>query len=255
MNGPADNGRYIRKIAVAFDPACATPALLEAAADLAVSFGAELEALFVEDPDIARLSQLPFGRIARPMSGKLETFDAPALLSMRAGPTARFRAALRQLAEARRFAYSVHEVRGRALAEAATESEAELLVIASFHGKFGGARSVDEEARQFAAISPRSVLLASQLPISTHRLLVVADESERGTRAEAIARAILRRDPLHDAPEIGRMVPESKDAAALAERIRAASPTLVIVGLSDAAFISALFDLLSGDGISLLIVR
>ncbi len=131
MTSPDRTYREIRKIAVAFDPSCAAPALLEAAADLAVSFGAELEALFVEDSDMARLSQLPFGRIARLSSGRMETFDTAARLSMRAGPAAKYRDALRRLAEARRFAYSVREVAGLALAQAANESTAELLVVSS----------------------------------------------------------------------------------------------------------------------------
>lgn len=255
MSGTDRTHREIRKIAVAFDPSCSTPALLEAAADLAVSLGAELEALFVEDSDMARLSQLPFGRIARLSSGRMERFDTAARLSMRAGPAAKFRIVLRQLAETRRFAYSVREFAGFALAQAANESTAELLVVSSVTGKFGGIPVADEEAIQFAAVLPRSVLLVSRFPVRTDRLCVVSDDSDRGDRADVIATRLAGgRGPAAD-EGFRHISPDDAPDAELAMRIRDFRPDLLVVGLADAGRISGLLESLKGADLSLLIVR
>ena len=255
MTGPGNNGRAIRKIAVAFDPACCTPALLDVAAAFATSLGAELEALFVDDPDISRLSRLPFGRIIQPTSGKAEMFDHAAMQSRRAGPVARTRTVLRHMSQLHRFAYSVRELPGRALIDVATECTAELLVVASFHGKFGGARHVDEDAQHVAAQSTRSVLLVSQFPISTQRILVVADDNAVGLRALDIATRV--GGPVGADGKNGavRMTPGADDSATLAGRIRDASPTLVVIGLADRALQSALQEQFRQEEFSLLTVR
>lgn len=255
MNGAHEQGREIRKIAVAFDPVCGAPGLLEAAAEFAALFGAELEALFVDDPDMTRLSQLPFGRTIELASGKAEPFDAMALAQGRAGPAARIRATLKSLAQMHRFAYSVRELHGRALTEATGQSTAELLVVASFHGKFGGTRHVDEEAIGFAAASLRSVLLISQYPVSTRRILLVTDESDVGRRAAAIAGRISDRDPGGSGLQIGWPGVAASGPDAVAAEIRSLLPTLVVIGLADPARAAALRERLQGDGLSLLIVR
>ncbi len=245
----------IRKIAVAFDPASSAPALLEAAAEIAASLGAELEALFVDDPDMTRLSQLPFGSIVSPFSGKTERLDAPALLLRRAGPAARSRAALQRLAQFYRFSYTVRELHGRAMAEAASETSAELIVVASFHGKFGGMRCIDEEALGLAAVSARSVFLISQYPVSVRRLLVVGDDGASGVRATAIAARIAQRYPEGDGHQVERLDPAGLDADTVVERVREAHPTLVIVGLRDAGLATALREKLRDGPFSLLMLR
>ena len=146
MNSRGGDGGEIRKVAVAFDPACGSPDLLHAASELAASLGADLEALFIDDQDISRLSRLPFGRIVEPLSGKSEIFDDAAVRSRRAGPLARSRAILRDLSRRHRLAFSVRELPGMALADAASSSTAELIVVASFHLKFGGGRTIDRGA-------------------------------------------------------------------------------------------------------------
>jgi hypothetical protein len=255
MTGPDDNRNDIRKIAVAFDPACSAPALLEAAAEIAASLGAELEALFVDDPDIIRLSGLPFGRIVSPYSGKTERLDAPALTLRRAGPAARSRAALQRLAQAYRFAYTVRELHGRAMREAAGETSAELLVVATFHGKFGGTRSVDEEALGLAATASRSVFFVSQYPVSVRRIALVADGGTTGGRAEQIARRIAGRYPEGGGQQVERIDIAGIDAVAAAARVRAVHPTLVVMGLEDAAMASELRDAFQHDTFSVLVLR
>jgi K+-sensing histidine kinase KdpD len=50
----------VDRILVALDPSLHSRAALEAAAEMAARFGAELQALFVEDVNVRRLSELPF---------------------------------------------------------------------------------------------------------------------------------------------------------------------------------------------------
>ena len=251
----ADGEHPIRKVAVAFDPACSTQALLESAMELAISLGAELEALLVDDPDIARLSQLPFGRIFELHSGRSLLLDRSTVQTRRAGPTALVRAALRRTAARHRVMYSVRELPGLALIDAALKSNAELLVIAGFHGKFGGGRSLDRDAVQIAVESRGSVLLVSHLPVETHRILVVADDSPLAARADAIARRIAQHNRLGEAALAGRLNPDGLDIDTIVGRIASLAPTLVVTGISDAAIVAALHEQLERNPVSVLTVR
>lgn len=251
----ADGHRQIRKVAVAFDPACSAPALLEAATQLAISLGAELEALMVDDPDIARLSQLPFGRLFELHSGKAELFDISAVRSRRAGPLARTRATLRRMAAMHRVTCSVRELPGLALIDATMQSNAELFVIAGFHGKFGGARSIDRDAIRTAVESRGSVLLVSQFPVETRRILVVTDDGPLADRAAAIARRIAQHDPLGEAALAGRLSLDGLDLDAIISRIVSLAPTLVVTGISDDAVVAALHDHFERNPVSVLTVR
>jgi len=247
--------RIFAKIAVAFDPACSAAGLLEAAADLAVAIDAELEALFVEDPDIQRLSQLPFGRMIHPSSGKAETFDPSSLAARRAGPAARSRAVLRELSRRHPFRYSVREAAGRAFAEAAAELTAELLVLAAFHAKFGFRPELDRDVLSFAAACGRSVLLVSSLPVSTARILLVADDSDAGRRASALATRMSARNVPGGEPMLARMTPDDADSDAIIERIRRERPGLLVIGVADAALAERIRGRLDHETVSVLTVR
>lgn len=254
MNARRDDVRDIRKVAVAFDPACASPALLHAASEFAGWLGADLEALIIDDADILRLTRLPFGRIVEPLSGKSMLFDDAAIRSRRAGPLARSRAVLRELSQRHRLSCSVRELPGMALSGAAGESTAELLVIASFHAKFGGDRTIDQDALEIASRSTGSVLLVSGFPLLTRKIAVVSDDSPAGLQAMAIATRLVRETDLSDAA-IERLDPAGQSAPALVDRISAKSPTLVIVGLQDAEVRTALQEMSGTGSFSVLTVR
>lgn len=255
MNSRGGDGGEIRKVAVAFDPACGSPDLLHAASELAASLGADLEALFIDDQDISRLSRLPFGRIVEPLSGKSEIFDDAAVRSRRAGPLARSRAILRDLSRRHRLAFSVRELPGMALADAASSSTAELIVVASFHLKFGGGRTIDRDAWEIAAQSAGSVLLVSHLPVSVRKIVVVSDDSPAGQRAVAVAARLVRRGAPAETPPIGHLHPQGQTAQALAGKVLALAPTLVIVGLRDAALTAAIQEVSVTETFSVLTVR
>lgn len=255
MNGRGEDIREIRKVAVAFDPACASPALLHAATEFAVSLGADLEALFIDDQDIVRLSRLPFGRIVELISGRSEVLDDASISARRAGPRARSRAVLRELSKRHRLTYSVRELPGRGLADAANESTAELFVVASFHSKFGGDRTIDRDAWDIAAQSAGSVLLVSHLPVSTRKIVVVSDDSAAGHRAVAVAARLVRRNAPADTLPVGRLDPIGQRAGELVGKVLDMAPTLVIVGLEDASLTAALLERSGGEAFSVLTVR
>lgn len=255
MSSRGDEVRKIRTVAVAFDPVCASPALLQAATEVAVSLGADLEALIIDDQDIARLCRLPFGRIVEPLSGKSVTFDDAAIRSRRSGPLARSRAVLRDLSERHRLTCSVRELPGVALADAASESSAELFVVASFHAKFGGALTIDPDARDIAARSAGSVLLASHLPVSTRKIVVVSDDSAAGQHAAAVAARLGGGTATTESLAVGDLSPAARAVPALVAQILEMSPSLVVVGLRDPSLSTALQEPSATRGFSLLTVR
>lgn len=255
MNGGSAESREIRKVAVAFDPACTSTALLDAVTELAVSLGADLEALLIDDQDMERLSRLPFGRMFEPLSGKSVAFDDAAIRSRRAGPLARSRAVLRDLSKRHRLVCSVRELPGLALAEVAGRSTAELFVLASFHAKFGGGRTIDREALEVASLSAGSVLLVSQLPVSTRNLVVVCDGSAVGQRALAVAARLVRRNATGNAAPVGRLNPEGRRVRELVGKLSEMSPTLVIVGLQDISLTAALQERAGTVPFSVLTIR
>lgn len=258
MIRPTRKSHEIRKVAVAFDPACSTSSILQAASEFAVLHDAELEALLVHDQDMARLSRLPFGRIIEPVSGKMEEFDDAAIRSRRAGPVARSRAVLRDLSQRYRLTCTVREIPGLSLVDVMTESTAELFVVASSHGKFGGIPTTDPDALQVAMDSAASVLLVSELPLplSARNIVVICDESERGRQAMTVAERLARREsPTGDPESVRQVRPDHLDATAIVQQIRSLAPGLVIIGLSGRELTAQLHEQLDHAAFSVLTVR
>tara|TARA_R110000868_G_scaffold4155_7_gene25251 strand:- start:3567 stop:4064 length:498 start_codon:yes stop_codon:yes gene_type:complete len=165
---------------------------------------------------------------------------------------------MRRTAERRRVFCSVRELPGIGLIDATLKSNAELFVIAGFHAKFGGARSVDRDAVQAAAGVRGSVLLVSQLPVETRHILVVADAGPLGERAAGIARRIARRGSPAGAAQVDRIEVGAgghENFDAVLDRVLSATPTLVVTGLSDGAAVSTLHERLGLNSISVLTVR
>ena len=129
---------------------------------------------------------------------------------------------------------------GLALAEVAGRSTAELSVLASFHAKFGGGRTIDREALEVASLSAGAVLLVSQLPVYTRNVVVVRDESAVGQRALAIAARLVGRNATAKVASVGRLNPEGRRVRELVGKLSEMSPTLVIVGLQDISLKAAL---------------
>lgn len=255
MSAPSPPQREIRKVAVAFDPVCAGPALLEIGSRLASSLGAELEALLLVDEDMSRFSDLQFGRMFEPHSGKSAQFDRSALNTHRAGALARTRAMLRRLSENHRMTCTAREFSAASLVETSAATSGELLVIASRQTKFGGRASVDTEAVRIAVHSARSVLLVSDQQSMSRHVVVVRDQSPVGQRASLIAQVIAASEGLDDDGLASEISVGGEDAGALADRIKSLRPTLLVMGLKDAETAGALHDRIDNSTCSVLFVR
>ncbi|MGB0629827.1 MAG: hypothetical protein ACPGRZ_03960 [Alphaproteobacteria bacterium] len=242
-------------MAVAFDPACVGPALLEVSSRLANSLGAELEALLLVDEDMSRFSELPFGRMFEPHSGKVEQFDSSALRSHRAGALARTRATLKRLADSHRVTCTLREFSAAALVETSAATGGELLVIASRHTKFGGRPSIDMDAVRIAVDSSRSVLLVSDLQAMSRVVVVVRDQTPVGERAKLIAEMIAASEALDEDGEASEISAGDDGVETLAARIESLRPTLLVIGLEDAEKAGALHDRVSSETCSVLFVR
>ncbi|MFO7742073.1 MAG: universal stress protein [Anaerolineae bacterium] len=186
--GDWEGGHGIERIVVALDPSAHSLAALEAAARMASRLGAELVGLFVEDINVRRLADLPFGREVGFFSAscrRVETQQLSRQLRVQAGTVRRrFRIATRSIATRCTF----REVRGpvpREVLKAAAEADMVIL------GK--GAWSPFETERLGAAV--RDVLshvAASTLVLiaETHVELpmrVVYDGTRLGEKAVATA--------------------------------------------------------------------
>ena len=130
-------------------------------------------------------------------------------------------------------------------------STAELLIVAAFHGKFGGTRAIDEDAVEMASRSARSVLLVAQFPVSMNNILVVADDSPAGRRAQRLAALLAGRANVR----VTALEPAGLAGKDLAATVRNAGPSLAIIGLSDTELTASLQRALKHETFSLLAVR
>jgi hypothetical protein len=187
MMSPGEQ-RAAGRILLALDSSLRSQAALHAATRLAMEQRAELVALFVEDPNLARLAGLPFAReldrgcaLERPLDS--ERMDR----SFRA-QAEQIRSALEQSARPLAVKVSLRVVRGQFIREAfSAAAEHDLMVLA----RMGGAIL----ARPTRLVTRRAPLTASagvsrlQAPVA-----VVYDGSAAGGRALAVAANLARSD-------------------------------------------------------------
>ncbi len=183
-----------RRILVALDGSPESRAALAAAARLAISTGAGLAGLFVEDVELLRLAGLPFAREAGLSSGVFRRLDISGIELRFRVAAERAREALREVAESSGLASSFRVARGRVVPEilaAALEADVVAagkrsasgppgrrlggtlrsqiarvpapILVGGLHGLFAGplvvvspAAAVPEEALRFVALLARA---------------------------------------------------------------------------------------------------
>lgn len=185
MNEP-ERELMIRRILVALDASPHSLSALEAAAQLAAAFRAELLGLFVEDVNLLRLAELPFAREVGLFSGTLRRVDGRRVerqLRTRAG---RARQALATIAERAQVRWSFQTTSGQIASEvlsAALDVDLVILGKAGWSGQrhLGShARAVLSQVRGPALILQQGVRLG--LPV-----LVLYDGSGFAQKALAAA--------------------------------------------------------------------
>ncbi|MBW7852346.1 MAG: universal stress protein [Rhodospirillales bacterium] len=194
MNGPQSQ----RRILVAVDASPLSLAALEAAADLARRWQAELAALFVEDVNLLRLATHPGIEVLSLLSARRQPVDRAAFEDILRAQLARARRAVEAAALSRQVAFTFTVRRGRVEVEVLAAAEEADLLIAGWGGRgLGGGLGpplLGSTARALAERASRPLFLLRERMGPVHAVLVAYDGSPASGRALALAAEIARRD-------------------------------------------------------------
>ena len=188
---PLDAEFGVRRIMVAIDGSIHASAALEAAAALAAQLHAELEGVFVQDVDLARLAALPVGREIQFLSGRGRNFTADELDSQNREQEACARRAIVAAAERACVTHAFRVARGQVDAEVISAAgEADLLVVGIGSRLLGGRTRLGGTARAAATRAPRSVMISKPGKGAIGTPLVCYDGSDGARRALGAAARI-----------------------------------------------------------------
>jgi len=178
----------IERILVALDPSAHSRAALAAAARMALRFEAELRALFVEDANVRRLSELPFvqevGLYTRECRS-VEVGELDRQLRVQAG---RMRRAFRVVTRRVETRCSFREVRGRAAQEVLeAAAEAELVIVGKGAWSAVDTGRLAPDVREILAKAPSSTLVLGAERDLEPPVRAVYDGTALGDKALATA--------------------------------------------------------------------
>jgi nucleotide-binding universal stress UspA family protein len=181
----------IRRILVALDASPSSLIALNAAADLAVALGIELNGLFVEDVNLLRVADLPFARALGTFSGKPQPLERRRLERELRMEASRARNALEAVAKREVLRWSFQVARGMVTPEIlAAVSDASLIVL----GRAGWSGShLGSTARAVAVSAPSSTLIVGREASPGSTIIVLYDGSPVSERALALAAGLARR--------------------------------------------------------------
>jgi nucleotide-binding universal stress UspA family protein len=185
----------IRRIVVALDASPTSLAALEAAAQIAALWKAEMVGLFIEDADLLRLASLPFVRELGSFSATPRPLDPTAVERQLRSLAARAEQAFLQTAHRRQVRAQFHVSRGRVVSELlATVGETDWLSL----GKVGWTLTT----RPGLGSTARAVVCSTQTPVIVFPARgqvggpvgVAYDASPTAQRALGIARVLAGRE-------------------------------------------------------------
>ncbi len=185
----------IRRILVALDASSHSAAALEAAAELAARYGAELLGLYVEDINLLRLAQLPFAQEVGQFTAVCRQLDVQEVRRQIRSQTGRIRRMFEVTTRRTRVRWSFQVTRGAVASEvlgAASEVDALVLGRAGWSlvapGRMGStARAVLAQAPGLALIVPRGGCLGAPF-------LVLYDGSALAEKALDVAAALMKEE-------------------------------------------------------------
>lgn len=185
----------IRRILVALDASSHSAAALEAAAELASRYGAELQGLYVEDVNLLRLAQLPFAQEVGQFTAIRRQLDVQEVRRQIRGQTGRIRRMFEVTTRRTRVRWSFQVTRGTVVNEvldAASDVDALVLGRAGWSlvapGRMGStARAVLAQAPGLAMIVPRGGCLGPPF-------LVLYDGSALAEKALDVAAALMTKE-------------------------------------------------------------
>jgi nucleotide-binding universal stress UspA family protein len=179
-----EHGFEIHRIVVAIDSSAHAASALEAAATLAAELHAELEGIFVEDINLARLAELPVGREIQFLTGQARDFTAAALEAQNKEQEFSARRAIAAAATRARITHVFRVARGQVDVEVISAAgNADLLILGMGGGSPGGRGRLGSTARAAAERAPHSVLISKPGMRSIGAPLVCYDGSDGAKRA------------------------------------------------------------------------
>jgi len=179
-----EHGFEIHRIVVAIDSSAHAASALEAAATLAAELHAELEGIFVEDINLARLAELPVGREIQFLTGQARDFTAAALAAQNKEQEFSARRAFAAAATRARITHVFRVARGLVDVEVISAAGNADLLILGMGGKSPGGRGrLGNTARAAAERAPHSVLISKPGVRSVGAPLVCYDGSVGAKRA------------------------------------------------------------------------
>ena len=174
----------VHRIVVAIDSSAHAAAALEAAATLAADLHAELEGVFVEDINLARLAALPVGREIQFLTGQARDFTTAALETQNKEQEFSARRALAAAAARARITHVFRVARGQVDVEVISAAgNADLLILGMGGRSLGGRGRLGNTARAAAERAPYSVLISKPGGRSIGAPLVCYDGSNGAKRA------------------------------------------------------------------------
>lgn len=191
--GEREESLEIRRVLVAVDASPSSYAALRAAVQMAARFEAELLGLFVEDVNILRLAELPFGWELGAYSGRRRRLDVDEVQRQLRARSRRMRRALDSLADRASVRASFRVTRGAVSREVEVAAEeADILVI----GRYGWSRirrRLGSTARAtYFYRTPSATLLLEEGARIEPPIRVVYDGSARGRRGLAMAAELVQ---------------------------------------------------------------
>jgi nucleotide-binding universal stress UspA family protein len=183
----------IQRILVALDASPHSLAALEAAAELAARFRAELLGLFVEDVNLLRLAKLPFAQEVGFFSATRRRLDARQVERQLRAQAGRSRRALTVTAGRARVPWAFRVARGVVVPELLfAASEADLLILGKAGWSLAGGKRLGSTARAVLAEAPCLAMVLQHGVRLRLPVLVVYDGSPLAQKALAMAVALIQ---------------------------------------------------------------
>jgi len=182
----------IRRILVALDASPHSRSALEAAAELAARFQAELQGLFVEDVNLLRLAELPFAREVGFFSAARRRLDGGEVEQQLRARARRVHQLLAAAANRVRVQWTFRVARGAIASELlAAEAEADLIILGRAGWSLTRRGGLGSTARAILARGTCLTLILQADTCLAGPVLVVYDGSALARRALAAATALL----------------------------------------------------------------
>ncbi|MFP3895980.1 MAG: universal stress protein [Anaerolineales bacterium] len=185
----------IDRILVALDASSHSLSALQAAAELAVRLGAELQALFIEDVNVRRLGALPFAEEVGVFSATCHPLDARELARQLEGQARQMHRRFRRTTEWTGVQCTFQRVRGRVvpkILEAA--SEADMVILGKEAWSTFETRQLGPAIRQVLSQIPTPTMVLQAGARLKRPVLAIYDGSQAAHRALSAAATLAKRD-------------------------------------------------------------